>query len=164
MAVAKKTCFVIMPFGQKVGLDDETIDFDVVYEHLIKEVVRDKLKLNITRSDEIQTPGWIHREMLRHILEDDVAIVDITTQNANVFYELGVRHALRKSVTVLIRKKSTKIPFNIEGMRIIDYELTLPGARQAQKKLEAFIRNGLEGAENDSRVYDVFPDLHVSRR
>jgi hypothetical protein len=158
----KRTCFVIMPFDTKADVNNEIVNFDEIYEYIIKEVVRDRLNLDVLRCDEIRSPGWIHRDMLKHILEDDVAIVDITTLNANVFYELGVRHALRKSVTVLIRKKGSNIPFNIHGMRVIDYDLGLKGARQAQDDIEQFIRAGIEAGGIDSRVYDVFPDLRIS--
>jgi len=49
------------------------------------------------------------------------AFVDITTLNANVFYELGARHALKDSVTVLICRGDVEPPFNIEGLRVIPY-------------------------------------------
>lgn len=51
--------------------------------------------------------------MFEQIAMDDIAIVDITTLNPNVFYELGIRHALRKGVTVLMKKVGSSIPFNI---------------------------------------------------
>jgi len=54
---------------------------------------------------------------LEHIAEDDVAVS--TRSNANVFYEFGVCHASRKSVTVLINLEGTPTPFNILGMRSI---------------------------------------------
>ena len=65
--------------------------------------------------------------MLSTILEDRVAVVDTSTLNANVFYELGVRHALRRSTTVLIQRKGSTRPFNIAGMATLDYETT-PGS------------------------------------
>lgn len=157
----RKTCFVIMPFGEKPDLDGEVIDFDMVYEYIIKEVV-EKLRLKCIRSDEVAKAGWVHSDMLSHILRDEVAIVDITTSNPNVFYELGVRHVLRPAVTILIRKKGTKLPFNISGFRVIDYDLDIRSAREAQKKIESFIRNGLKELSNDSLVYQVFPNLKMS--
>jgi len=157
----RKTCFVIMPFGEKPDLDGEVISFDTVYEYIIKEVV-EKLRLKCIRSDEVAKAGWVHSDMLSHILRDDVAIVDITTSNPNVFYELGVRHVLRPAVTILIRKKGTKLPFNISGFRVIDYDLDIKSAREAQKKIESFIRNGLKELSNDSLVYQVFPNLKMS--
>src|SRR5262245_43427908 len=125
----KRTCFVIMPFAQRTDpLTQETVDFDEVYEYIIKPSA-EQLSLSVTRADEIQKPGWVHRDMIKHIFNSDVAIVDITLLNPNVFYELGVRHALRKSITVLLQKKGVDhkkfdLPFNIGGMRVIKYGLS----------------------------------------
>jgi hypothetical protein len=160
----QKVCFVIMPFGEKPdsGGGGDIIPFDDVYEYLIKEVVKERLGLRCIRCDEIAESGWIHADMLEHIYQADIAIVDITTANPNVFYELGIRHAFRSSGTILMRKKGTDIPFNIRGMRIVDYDLTLKGASEAKDKLEQFIRSSLEKRIDDSIVYHVFPHLKFS--
>ncbi len=157
----KRNCFVIMPFGEKIDVGGEVINFDDVYEFIIKDVVINRLKLDCIRSDEITKAGWIHKDMLEHIIQDDVVVVDITTLNPNVFYELGVRHALRQFVTVLIRKKATKIPFNIRGLRMIDYDLDIKNASKAKDDIENFVRRGLEQQNNDSIIYEVFPDLKL---
>jgi hypothetical protein len=151
-----------MPFGEKPDLDGKFISFDTVYKYIIKAVVEDRLGLKCIRSDEVMKPGWVHSDMLKHIFLDDVVIVDITTLNANVFYELGVRHALRSSITILIRKKGTKLPFNIRGLRVIDYDLDIESANRAQDDIERFIRSGLEEQSTDSIVYNVFPNLKIS--
>jgi hypothetical protein len=161
VANVPQTCFVIMPFGEKPDDEEQAINFDVVYDYIIREVA-ESIGLKVIRADKIQTPGWIHGDMLAHILSDDVAIVDITSLNPNVFYELGIRHALRKSVTIMIRKKGTKNPFNIQGMRTIEYDLDIKSATKAKKEIEQFIRNGLAKQSNDSMVYQVFPGLRVS--
>src|SRR5262245_9578602 len=97
-AKQKKTCFVIMPYGNKT--DPETkksIDFDEVYKYILKPVLETQLKLKVIREDEETQAGSIHRNMINNILEADVAVVDISFYNPNVFYELGVRHTLRRS-------------------------------------------------------------------
>jgi hypothetical protein len=108
-------------FGQKHDNEGQLIDFDDLYEFMIKESV-EALGVTCIRSDEISESGMIHREMIEHTYTADIAVVDITTLNPNVFYELGVRHALRKSITVLIRQKGTKLPFNIQGLNVIEYD------------------------------------------
>lgn len=157
----QKSCFIIMPFGEKPDIDGKVIPFDTVYKYIIKKVVEDRLDLKCIRSDEIAEAGLIHRDMLEHIIFDDVVIVDITTLNPNVFYELGVRHAIKRSVTVLIRKKGTEIPFNIKGLRIIEYDLDIEKATEAQYQIESFIRSGLEKKNNDSIVFEIFPNLKI---
>ena len=83
-------------------------------------------------------------------------MVDITTLNPNVFYELGVRHALRASVTVLIRKKNTKLPFNIQGLRAIEYDPEdLESVEETKTKIQEFVRNGLQALKGDSLVHEV---------
>jgi O-acetyl-ADP-ribose deacetylase (regulator of RNase III) len=102
--------------------------------------------------------------MLRHILEDRVAIVDTSTLNANVFYELGVRHALCRSVTVLIHRKGTSWPFNIAGLSSIEYATTPRGLAAARDTIRTFIVNALnDPGATDSLVYSAIPDLQVQR-
>src|SRR5215831_5643151 len=94
-----RTCFVIMPFGTKKDLEHkDKVEFDRVYKTIIKRAVVEDLRkkgirMRCVRSDEIERAGLIHERMVAHIAEADVAVVDLTTMNPNVYYELGVRHA-----------------------------------------------------------------------
>jgi O-acetyl-ADP-ribose deacetylase (regulator of RNase III) len=150
----QKECFVIMPFGEKEDAGGRVIDFDKVYEYLIKKTV-ENLGVRCVRCDEIAEAGWIHSKMFKHIYSADIALVDITSLNPNVFYELGVRHALAESVTVLIRRKGTTIPFNIQGFQVIDYDEDMESVEEAKKKITEFIQNGLKSKKNDSPVHEV---------
>src|SRR5262245_40559824 len=157
-------CFVIMPYGPKEDIDKKIVDFDVIYESMIKAAVKSVGTLECQRCDDIEQPGWIHERMLRHIFEDRVAIVDTSTLNANVFYELGVRHALRKAVTVLIHGKGTTWPFNIAGLSSIEYANTPEGFEEGKDRIRAFIVNALnDPGATDSLVYSAIPDLQVQR-
>lgn len=156
-----KTCFVIMPFGEKTDMAGQQIDFDVVYEFLIKPPL-EQMKVEVFRCDKIPSAGSLHREMLRHILRDDLAVVDITTLNPNVFYELGVRHAVRRSGTLLLRRKGTKSPFNIQGMRAFEYDLDPRSVAEAHKTLLRALEYALGSTESDSLVHDSSPGLQVS--
>ena len=98
------TAFVIMPYGVRKDIDGQGVDFDQVYRRIIEPAVR-TTGLDCLRCDDLNEPGWIPARMLKHILEDRVAVVDTSTWNVNVFYELGVRHTLKKGVTVLIRRE-----------------------------------------------------------
>src|SRR5215510_1752521 len=107
-----RTCFVIMPFRIKKDLErKDEIDFDKVYKEIIKpsvEGLKDRgIRINCVRSDEIELDGLIHERMIAHIAEADVTVVDITTDNPNVFYELGIRHALLYRVPASIRRKGS---------------------------------------------------------
>ena len=155
-------CFVIMPYGKKKDIDGEEIDFDRLYGSMIVPAVESVGDLNCHRCDDFEQPGWIHERMLRHIFNDRVAVVDTSTLNANVFYELGVRQALRKSVTVLIHREGTTWPFNIAGLSSIEYSTTEKGIEKAKSKISRFIENALKEPDNiDSLVYYALPDLQV---
>src|SRR5262245_29181338 len=121
-------CFVIMPFGEKKDADGEAIDFDELYRKVIRAAVEGELirglgvpKIECVRCDEIAQAGWVHRLMISQIYSAEVAIVDLSTLNPNVFYELGVRHAIHRAVTVLLCRQGTKTPFNIAGFNHISY-------------------------------------------
>jgi len=153
-------CFVIMPYGRKKDLGGKTVDFDAIYQNIITPAVDAVPGLSCIRCDDDDMPGWIPARMLRFILESRVAVVDTSTWNANVFYELGVRHTLAKSVTVLIRRKGTPEPFNIQGLKAVEYE-TAPKAKQASiERITNSIKSALADATNvDSLVYEVFRKL-----
>jgi hypothetical protein len=156
----KRTCFVIMPFGEKKDFDGQDIDFDDIYRFFFKKAVED-LGIECVRCDEIEEAGSIHEKMFEHIYRADIVVVDITTSNANVYYELGIRHALAKGVTVLIRRKGTAIPFNIQGLQVVEYDQAkFSSIEQAKARIHQIIKNGLVRKYNDSPVHGVL-DLNI---
>jgi O-acetyl-ADP-ribose deacetylase (regulator of RNase III) len=162
---AGKKCFVIMPFGKK-PVDGKEIDFDYVYHELIEKAVNE-LGVDCERCDEILGTGSIHKKMFRGIFDADVSVVDITSQNPNVFYELGVRHALHKCVTLVIGKSDTlqKIPFNINGISIFGYDMdSEEKLENSRKKIHDLIQDGLDKQSPDSIVHDALDDLKVEKR
>jgi len=155
------TCFVIMPYGKK-KVSGKLLNFDSVFKKLIEKAVEDVEDLNCVRCDDIMVSGSITKKMFTQIWDADVAVVDITSLNPNVFYELGIRHALKKSVTVLIRRKGTSIPFNITQQTVIEYsDDDLKSASGARARISELISNGLTGTACDSQVHDAL-DLRVT--
>jgi len=163
-----RSCFVIMPFRiKKDAARGDEVDFDRVYADIIKPAVeglRERgIAIDCIRCDEIEQAGLIHERMITHIVNADVAVVDISTQNPNVYYELGVRHAVRDRVTVLIRRQGTQNPFNIGGMTTIEYdERSEKAAARARDAIGNFVANGLLSGAKDSLVYAVLPGLKAS--
>ncbi len=152
-----------MPYGVKKDVDGTEIDFDAVYKHIIKEAVEAVGGVECERCDDVDAPGWVHDRMVRAIASAEVAVVDTSSLNANVFYELGVRHALRRAATVLIHKEGTTFPFNIAGLNSIEYNTDLTAAAEAKAMITTFIRNALANPDAvDSLVYNVLHDLHVT--
>jgi hypothetical protein len=116
-------CFVLMPFGRKrdpAGGPD--IDFDRIYESAIRPAILDA-NLQPVRADGEVTGGVIHKAMFERLLLCEFAIADLTTANANVFYELGVRHAARPSTTLVLFAEQHPLPFDVNLLRGMPYHL-----------------------------------------
>jgi O-acetyl-ADP-ribose deacetylase (regulator of RNase III) len=156
----RDVCFVIMPFGDKLDLKGRKVRFNDIYAKMLKPAV-EAAGLQPIRCDELYESGLIQRKMLEHIRDARAALVDISLLNANVFYELGVRHTLRKSVTVLVRRRGTAVPFNIGNMNVIEYDETDRGSADAKTRIAEFLLNGLRGPTTDSLVHELL-DLNVT--
>ena len=119
----KPLCFVLMPFGNKPDpTGGKDIDFDRIYDIAIKPAIVDA-GMEPIRADEEKTGGIIHGPMFERLLLCDFAVADLTTANANVFYELGVRHTARPATTVTIFAKQQPIPFDINFLRSLPYSM-----------------------------------------
>jgi hypothetical protein len=95
-------CFVDMPFGQKPDLKSGVlVDFDQIYDNAIKPAI-EQCGLEPLRGDEESTGGIIHSAMFARLLLAEFVVADLTLANANVFYELGIRHAAKPFTTVPI--------------------------------------------------------------
>jgi tetratricopeptide (TPR) repeat protein len=119
-------CFVLMPFGTKSDGTGTGIDFDAVYEHLLAPAIR-AAQLEPIRADEEVTGGIIHKPMFERLILCEYAVADVTIPNPNVFYELGVRHAVRPYSTVLVFAATTRLPFDVELDRGLPYSLDPAG-------------------------------------
>src|SRR5215472_5005383 len=122
----KPLCFVLMPFGKKPGAGGAMVEFDAVYADLIKPAV-EAAGLVPVRADEEQAGGIIHKPMFERLMLCDYAVADLTTANANVFYELGIRHGIRPYSTVTVIGKGTVIPFDVVMVRALSYAIDTLG-------------------------------------
>lgn len=95
----KPLCFVLMPFGRKQDGTGKIIDFDAVYQQIISPAVV-AAGLEPLRADEEQVGGTIHKPMYERLMLCEFAVADVTGANPNVYYELGIRHAIRPRSTV----------------------------------------------------------------
>lgn len=151
--------FIIRGFGKKKDREGQEFDFDRVEAELIRPAMdRCGLVGGTTATEE--DSGNIREDMFALILEADVVICDITVHNANVFYELGIRHALRKKHTVLIRGEASKdvTPFDLATDRYLAYDLANPAA--ALDKLTAALEATKRSArDTDSPIFLLLPTL-----
>ena len=95
--------FVIRPFNKKQDRKGKEIDFERVSTELIEPALK-AAGLGGGTTGEIIEAGNIREDMFGLTLEADIVVCDMTIHNANVFYELGIRHALRKKRSVLSRR------------------------------------------------------------
>ena len=145
-----------MPFGDKVDFDGKLIDFNKIYTYLIKNTVEGLGIKCVKCGTKSPSRAGFTQKCLSTFINQIVAITDITSLNPNVLYELGVRHALAESVTVLLRRKGTAIPFNIQGFQVIEYDPEdIASVEEAKKKVVVFIKNGLKLKKKDSPVHEV---------
>jgi hypothetical protein len=123
----RAVCFVIMPFGRKSDSTGRMIDFDRIHTEIIAPAV-EAAGLDGVRADEEQGAGFIHKLMYERILLSEYAIADLTIFNANVYYELGIRHATRPETTVLTIAQGRSLPFDVGPLRALPYALDDSGA------------------------------------
>jgi uncharacterized protein DUF4071 len=114
-------CFVLMPFGRKMDAAGRVTNFDAVYETIIAPAV-EQAGLEPIRADEEKIGGTIHKPMFERLMLCHYAVADITGANPNVFYELGIRHAIRPRSTVLVFAEGTVLPFDIALVRGLSYQ------------------------------------------
>jgi predicted transcriptional regulator len=157
-------CFVLMPFGRKPGVGGAVIDFDAVYQQLLAPAIRDA-GLEPLRADEEQAGGIIHKPMYERLILCDYAVADLTGANANVFYELGLRHGIKPASTVLTFAAGAALPFDVGPLRGLPYALGADGAPAEAETDRAALAERLRAARQggtDSPVFqllDGFPDI-----
>ena len=134
--------FVVMPFGKKKGGDGSLYDFNTIYETLIKPAL-ESAGFEPFRADEATTSGDILTDMFQELLLADLVLADLSIDNANAFYELGIRHAFRKRGVVHIQAGRAYMPFDIFNVRTLPYHITdegVPDPAFLEKDIKAIAR------------------------
>jgi hypothetical protein len=139
-----KICFVIAPIGEVGSVDRERSD--QVFRYIIKPAAT-ACGYEPLRADQITKPGIITSQVIEHLIEDPLVIADLTGPNANVFYELAIRHGFRKPVVQIIDAEQA-IPFDLAGSRTIRFRYPdLAGAERARDEIEQQIKAVEENPE-----------------
>ena len=118
----KPHAFVAMPFGSKPGDDGVAIDFNRIYPELRRPALHDA-GCEVVRADDERRAGDIRTDLFQELLVADLVLVDLTLDNPNVWYELGVRHALRARGVLLVQGPRATQPFDIYTDRTLRYHL-----------------------------------------
>ncbi|HET6468392.1 MAG TPA: hypothetical protein VFG43_08455, partial [Geminicoccaceae bacterium] len=161
-------CYVSIPFGRKRAADGELVDFDAVYREVIRPGV-EEAGVECVRGDDLVSGEPIHAAVLRAVLGSEVVIADLTTRNPNVLYELGIRHGLVPSGTILLLAENEMLPFNLNMLWTLRYPLfegMVPEDRRPH--VQGLVRDAvircIEQRSEDSPVYYFFPHLRAELR
>jgi hypothetical protein len=132
-----KICFIVMPFSDE--------DLQVVYEDFVKPTVIAE-GFQCERGDDVFGSNVVMDDILSSIETCDMVIADLTRKNANVFYEVGIAHTLKKPV-LLLAQSIEDVPFDLRHRRILLYEYNPRGC----KKLERTLPDNLKAMERDRK-------------
>jgi hypothetical protein len=144
------TCFIIMPFGGW---------FDEYYSSIYQPAIRAS-GLEPKRADDLYRPSTIVNDIWILTKEAKVVLADLTGKNPNVFYELGLAHALAKPA-ILVTESMTDVPFDLRALRVIEYDKNDPEwgkllSRNITKAIEEVLKSPLES------VLPAFVDVKKS--
>ncbi len=140
----KKKCFVIMSFDPK---------YDYIYKTVIKSSV-EELNLECYRIDDDTIPKNIPDKIIREIIQSDLIIADISQQNPNVFYELGISHAIGNK-TIIISQKLDNLPFDVRTEYTIGYTDNKKGLRLLYFELKNIIPKILDRTHEASNLVQI---------
>jgi hypothetical protein len=131
--INEKLVFVVCPFKEP---------FNAIYEDHIKTLVEKDLNMQCQRADEVYSNGPIIDDIWRLINEAKLIIADLTGRNPNVFYEVGLAHAIGKEV-ILITQNVDDIPFDLRHLRTVIYKEDYRGQialyEDLKKKLQSLL-------------------------
>jgi len=147
----KPLCFVLMPFGRKQDATGRVIDFNAVYQQIISPAVT-AADLEPIRADEEQVGGTIHKPMFERLMLCEFAVADVSGANPNVYYELGIRHALKPRSTIILFAEGTTLPFDIALLRGVPYRTDPAGNPLDAETHIAVIAKYLQAARKDHHV------------
>jgi hypothetical protein len=145
--MSEQYCLVVMPFKE---------EFKGTYQHAIKAAV-EETGLTCIRVDEAVGSFSIHRQIIELLCKAKVIVADLTGQNANVFYELGIAHALGNNV-IGITRSVRGLPFDVRPYKVIEYTDSIAGGQQLKKHLQEAVQSIDQWSQKPSNpVQDFLP-------
>ena len=131
-----KTCFIISPIGPD---DSDTRKSADDLMELVIQPALEKYRFVVVRADKIPKTAVITADIVELVQNSELCVIDLTGQNANVFYECGRRHETGKPFIQLLRKNE-HLPFDVAGIRTVIYDLSSPrSVLDAIKTVQSFV-------------------------
>jgi hypothetical protein len=143
-----KDCLVICPIGEE-GTPERKRS-DQVLKYIIQPIA-ENCGYDAQRADKIAKPGIITTQIIERLLNDPLVIADLTNHNANVFYELAIRHAARKPVVQII-STADKLPFDVSEIRTIRLD---SNDMESQETCRTELAKHIKAVENDASLVDL---------
>ena len=154
-------CFVLMPFGIKKDDNNNEIDFNKIYNNFIKPSIIDA-KLEPIRADEEQVGGIIHKAMYERLMLCDYAVADLSISNANIFYELGIRHSFQPHCTISIFEEKSILSFDISFLRSLPYDRELKELDKLKQQLTQKLLLAQKEKNTDSPLFQLVDGIKPS--
>ena len=145
--------FIVRPFGVKQGIDFDRVQTELIEPAMLRAGITGNTTANILEA------GNIREDMFHKLLTADLVIADLSIHNANVFYELGIRHALRDKRTYLIRCAGDEIPFDLKTDRYLSYDAEHPA--ETIELLARALKDTVNSDRQDSPVFLMLPKLEA---
>ncbi|GFO55114.1 hypothetical protein GMSM_21210 [Geomonas sp. Red276] len=153
--MTQKICLILMPFDKRKDASGRVIDFQAVYERLVVPAV-EAAGLYPVRGGQGRT--GIDGHLLERLTLCDHAVVDLTAADPAVFYQLGVRHALKRRSTLLIYAlERGQLPLDVQRLEAVPYRLSPQGQPEYEAKFRTLITGRLKNHEDAASESPLFP-------
>ncbi|MGA3287611.1 MAG: hypothetical protein ABSD46_09305 [Bacteroidota bacterium] len=148
----KPKAFVLMPFDEA---------FKEIYELFVTQTLSEA-GYDVKRADDIKNSQNILKDIVHGIAKSDLIVVDLTDSNPNVYYELGLAHALCKP-TILLTQNIKDLPFDLRSYRVISYSTHFVELARAKTEVLSLAQGLLTGdASFGGPVTDFLPEIDRS--
>lgn len=143
--------FIVRPFGVKNNIDFDQVERELIDPALTAAGVEGRTTGEIVRQGNIRT------DMFQRLLTADLVIADLSIHNANVFYELGIRHSLREKRTFMIKSEGDSYPFDLQTDRYFTYDRDDP--KKSLPDLIKALKHTMASTDQDSPVFGSLPNM-----
>ena len=156
----KKTCFIITPIGSEGSETRREIEgiIDEAINPVLKEMGYEEDNVSHRKNNVSSIPS----DVVKSVYESDLCIANLSGNNANVMYELALRHSAGKQV-IIITQDVSSLPFDINVQRAIEYKNDMQGALELKEELRNKIKYIEEHPDEISNpIYDNLQKIIIN--